>query len=340
MRSFIHAWDVVEALCPQTNAATLPILRDVVSLAPLDLRPLASEAPQPVEQVFRALFDAPTVLEESRAEPWFVYALLDAARSPFLTTRLETSGLEHCCLYDLQQDAQLGLVAPWLVRLEEGTRFTRGALAHDPNALDPRKMLGDGIFLASPLPIEALRRKLKRYSRLADEHGVAQFFRLQEPGMLDALLCVFDDAQRAEFFAMAPRMVYPWPSLTLDLWDFVTVTAPEAGPGRGAPPPLLDATTRRALAIYVNDREARRLALAEIADPTERPAASWTFARLMNAGFAPPPRLVEAFRLLQRCPAEAQPAFWQRVESGQESLRPILLHFADHYQITGMFEDF
>ena len=73
--------------------------------------------------------------------------------------------------------------------------------------------------------------------------------------------------------------------------------------------------------------------------PEERPAACDVFFRLLNAGYDHPPRLVETFRLLQRCPPDAAPQFWHEVESGEHSLRRILLVFADHYKIKDVLEE-
>ena len=296
---------------------------------------MTDDAPQPAEAVLEALFRH----SQDDDTPRQVYALLDAARSRFLPTRLETSGLEFCCLYDLAQNPDLGETAPWLVRLDRDAAFSRATLAHDAASHDPRKMLGDGIFLAGPLGLDAMRRHLKRYTVLRDEVGVQQFFRLQEPGMLDALLCVAGDAQRSDFFAGAPLMVYPRPSLEAGIWDFVSVSLPAPGAARGGALPLVDRAARKSLAIFVNDRKARLLAVSDIPDPAERVAASWTFSRLMNAGFDHPPRLIETFRLLQRCPPEAHPSFWRQVEGGQYSLRRILLNYAEHYHIEGILED-
>lgn len=332
----VDPWVIVQALLPKADHPHEPGRQVVASTPPLDLRPMASTDPQPVEAVLDLLFRQP-----EDAPSWHVYALLDAARSQFLPARLETARLDYTCLYDISNHPELGETAPWLVRLDRDAAFTRATLAHDAATHDPRKMLGDGVFFASPLPLDQMRLALKHYTRLRDEDGIQQFFRLQEPGMLDALLCVMDDAQQGDFLSRAPLMIYPRPALEAGIWDFVAVTPPTAAPAiTGGGAPVLDAGARKALSIYVNDRSARLLAVDQIADASERPAASWTFSRLMNAGFDHPPRLVETFRLLQRCPPEAYPSFWQAVESGQYSLRRILLIYAEHYRIEGILEEF
>lgn len=331
----VNPWEIARALLPD-RAGVLPVEHRIAASTPaLELRAMADDIVQPAETILDLLFTPPA----NDHRPQNVYALLDASRSQFLPTRLETSGLAFHCLYDLSDDPALGETAPWLVQLDRDATFSRATLAHDPISHDPRKMLGDGIFLVSPLSLDDMRRHLRRYTVLRDEVGVQQYFRLQEPGMLDALLCVATDPQRAAFFSGARLMVYPRPALETDTWDFVSASLPGAEPVQAAPVPVVDAAARKALTIFVNDRNARLLAVADIPDPSERPAASWTFSRLMNAGFDHPPRLVEAFRLLQRCPPDAHPSFWQQVESGQYSLRPILLTYATHYHIKGIFED-
>ena len=269
------------------------------------------------------------------------YALLDAGQSLFLRDRLQTSGLKHACLYDLKSNDNLGDTAPWLVALEPQSALTMGTLSFDPEKSDPGNMFGVGIWLVSSLSMEELRAHLRRYIQLPDEIGVRQFFRLQEPGMLDVLLNLSAVDVRQKFFAGVQQVIYPWPTLQAHTWNLIAIS--QAKMAQNAPSTManaiaIDRRMRRGLACYINDRTARLLATSAIANQTDRSFACDTFFRLLTAGYDHESRLVEAFQILQRCPTEAHPHFWREVESGQHSLRRILLVFAKHYQIQDVLE--
>jgi hypothetical protein len=278
------------------------------------------------------------------AEPLYVYALIDGGRSAFLPDRLELSGLDHVCLYDVDHLEDEGESAPWLVALEWDTKFAKAGFAYNSESNDPRMMFGDGIWLSSALDLAGLRAHLRRFTKLTDENGVTEFFRLQEPGMLDALLCASSAAVRQKFFAGVDRIFYPWPTLQRGIWDIVGVGLdPSADatlfavPGATA---TTDKTTRAAMRRFVEDRTARLLAIEAIPLQQERWDARCVFFRMLNAGFDYEPRLIEAFRLVQKLPPEAETPFWRDVNSGHHSPRIILLTYAEHYNIKGILEGF
>ncbi|WP_226554188.1 DUF4123 domain-containing protein [Celeribacter naphthalenivorans] len=321
----VEPWQIAQALLhpAQSEAVTHRILAEV---PPLLTGLHAPEERQPIEDVLDALFSPPADPDQS----WHVYALLDAARSQGLPARLDSSALAHSCLYDLNTAPQLADGAPWLVELTREAAFTGSCFAHDPDRDDPRKMLGAGIFLASALPLDAMRRHLKHYTKLSDEAGIAQYFRLQEPGMLDALLCASDPAAVTKFFQAGTQLVYPRPALEPGLWEFVALTAGRSE-AEGEAIPRLDRPARTALALFVNDSRARNLAAEAISAPEARPFAHYVFARMMQAGFDHAPRLLDTHRLLCALPEEARTAFWADAESGVFSPRPLLLRYANRY---------
>ena len=73
-----------------------------------------------------ALFGQPEVIEGRSVLPLHTYAVLDAAKAFGLPEMLEASGLDHACLFQGVAAADYRDAAPWLVRLEDGHRFTRG----------------------------------------------------------------------------------------------------------------------------------------------------------------------------------------------------------------------
>ncbi|WP_066703027.1 DUF4123 domain-containing protein [Celeribacter ethanolicus] len=54
------------------------------------------------------------------------FAILDAGKVENLPEMLATSGLEYRCLFKGETAEELSEVAPWLVRLEDGNKFTMG----------------------------------------------------------------------------------------------------------------------------------------------------------------------------------------------------------------------
>ena len=206
------------------------------------------------------------VPQASSDTPLKLFALLGARRSSFLKDLLDISGLPHACLYDLDQDNDDdGAGAPWLVELDPGSPFTASTFTLDPEAKDPRRMFGDGIWIWSPLSLQALRAHLRRYTRFEDERSVWMLFRLQEPGMLDALLQTAPCEARRRFFSGIHRIIYPWPALTEGEWDLFAMEPPTSSTQNTSSDAggrmLLEQRARKALACFVNDRTARKLAV-------------------------------------------------------------------------------
>lgn len=116
-----------------------------------------------------------------------LYAILDAAKIRNLPMLLESSGLEHCCLYKGGALAQLSDVAPWLVRLEESSNFTRNLFTQGDA---PWHLWGKdaGILIQSVEPIDELARHFRRFTRPRDEAGHTLFFRFWDPRILGRYL--------------------------------------------------------------------------------------------------------------------------------------------------------
>lgn len=107
------------------------------------------------------------------------YALLDAARAPGLPELLETSRLEHLCLFRGARD-QVGQAAPWLVRLEPDHKLTRNLLRASDR---PWHLWGKdcGIFLRSDASLSQLVSHFRRFTRVRDHRNRWVFFRFWDP---------------------------------------------------------------------------------------------------------------------------------------------------------------
>lgn len=113
------------------------------------------------------------------------FALLDAARIPGLVEILAASDLGHRCLFVGDALDELGDVAPWLVELKPDHKFTQNLFTAD----DAPWAYWDaepGIFLRAPGPLDAVRRHLRKSTRVPTESGDIQFFRFWEPAMARA----------------------------------------------------------------------------------------------------------------------------------------------------------
>ncbi len=119
-----------------------------------------------------------------------VYAILDAARAPMLTGRLEASGLEHACLFNTKNQADLADVAPWLLRLESRANQTRQLFSDHRDGSDPWDLLRrmPGVILRPRHDMRTVKAGMRRLTQVFDEDGVRFYFRFYEPGPLETAL--------------------------------------------------------------------------------------------------------------------------------------------------------
>ncbi|NHF72988.1 DUF4123 domain-containing protein [Paracoccus xiamenensis] len=108
------------------------------------------------------------------------YALLDAARIPSLPETLETSRLDHVCLFRGASFEQMKPVAPWLVRLNDSGKFTRNLFRASTRPWHLWDK-GAGIFIRSAAPLEELCAHLRRFTKVSDSAGKWVFFRFWDP---------------------------------------------------------------------------------------------------------------------------------------------------------------
>lgn len=125
-----------------------------------------------------------------------LYAVLDAARSPAVLARIESSGEVFESLYAGRRREQLASVAPYLVQLAPS-----GPLL----ATLAREGWGRswGFVVAAPVPFAELRRHLRRFLTVETEEGEALSFRFYDPRVLRPFLASATDGERRAFFGPA-----------------------------------------------------------------------------------------------------------------------------------------
>lgn len=105
-----------------------------------------------------------------------LFALLDGAAIPGLQERLASEGLDHVCLFAGKAEQDFQTVAPWLVRLQAGSRLLRSLFtsAGRPGDLWQKR---PGVFLRSHASIDDLRAHLRHLTRVQDAGDKWFFFR-------------------------------------------------------------------------------------------------------------------------------------------------------------------
>lgn len=141
---------------------------------PDTLQDVLFRQPEPIEVEIAAAGGDPTTVPQMQT-----YAVLDAGKIMHLPEKLDSSGLEHRCLYQGDAGAEHGHVAPWLVRLEEGNGFSRSLFlaAEEPDNLwrsDPDTLI------RSRAPLEEIRGHLRKFTRIQDENGKWFYLRFWE----------------------------------------------------------------------------------------------------------------------------------------------------------------
>ncbi len=210
------------------SAVTAPLdpwllVKALEDAAPLDAQ-FGSPALQMPEELCEPLFGDPDPKADFEAwggeknlPPLKTYALLDAACHPALPDILDTSDLNHKCLFTGKALEELGEAAPWLVELEPDHSLTRKLMTTDtaPGGLWEKQL---GIFLRSRVDMNSLWKHLRRFTRLRDETGKWYFFRYWSPPICTRLMAMGNHPD------VAPLVSAMFPSGTEAL--SMVVTAP------------------------------------------------------------------------------------------------------------------
>lgn len=110
-----------------------------------------------------------------------VFTILDGAAVGDLLTPLYDHHPEFECLYRGELPPDIAEVAPYLVRLEPGSEFTRWVLEHG---------WGQhwGIFAVADAELPVLRRHFRRFLTVHDSDGKPLYFRYYDPRVLRVYL--------------------------------------------------------------------------------------------------------------------------------------------------------
>ncbi|MEL7182042.1 MAG: DUF4123 domain-containing protein [Pseudomonadota bacterium] len=199
-----------------TNLTASPPDRgDVRAVPALTVEPIEGVEPLTVPgRLHEILFGV------SKGEPGpqrHVYAVLDAAKVPGLPEMMEASSSEHACLFQGQFEEEMGDFAPWLVELSHDDPLTRNVFtAGDaPWHLWNR---APGIIVGADAEMTAVRRHLRRFTRVQDRRGKWFMFRFWEADYLLAYLGALATTKQADFMGPIRTIVTIGPGAHLVRW--------------------------------------------------------------------------------------------------------------------------
>lgn len=124
-----------------------------------------------------------------------IYAVLDGASIPDLTEKLSELRPEHVCLYRGELKTDIAEVAPYLVRMVQGTEFADWVL---------NEGWGNhwGIFAQSRYSLAEVRKHLRSFLTVYTEEGKPMLFRFYDPRVLCDFLPTCTDEELKIFFGM------------------------------------------------------------------------------------------------------------------------------------------
>lgn len=167
---------------------------------PASLRAALFAQPEPTEVELSGVGG-----DASRLSRMRTFAVLDACKIKNLEALLEASDLHHACLFSGKTFEECRDAAPWVVELEQDAPLTRGIFTQDasPCALWD---LAPGFFLRARVPLAAMRRHLRKFTRLRDESGKWFYFRFWEAAYARPYLnrVSSDISRAAHWFSLGP----------------------------------------------------------------------------------------------------------------------------------------
>ncbi len=201
------------------------------NIAPLDDQFGAAKPKTVPEVLFEPLFGQPDQ-PEAQGTILHTYAILDAAKVINLVETLEMSGLDHRCLFKGKAEDDLKNVAPWLVKLKEGERFTRTLFTKD--ASDAPWHLWDkepGIYIRSPASLDALWQHFRKFTRVQAKTGKWFFLRFYDPSFLPAYLGAMDPKKQRLFMGPAEAIIAITANRGSPGYNSVSLSVPPPGEG-------------------------------------------------------------------------------------------------------------
>ncbi|MEP4206957.1 DUF4123 domain-containing protein, partial [Marinobacter alexandrii] len=160
-------------------------IETIEGIEPLDAQFGAAEPRTVPDELYEPLFGQPdptqAELEQAEGDPAKVpplqtYAILDGAKVAGLPEVLAASGLEHRCLFKGDAFDELKDVAPWIVGLEDGHKFTRNLFTRS----DARWHLWDnepGIYVRSRGTLDDMWGHFRKFTKVQDEQGKWYYLR-------------------------------------------------------------------------------------------------------------------------------------------------------------------
>ncbi len=199
-----------EAPAPEKPAESPLLIEIIDGVEPLDDQ-FGVAVPKTVpDALYEALFGQPEPTKDELANskgdsakvpPLHTYAILDAAKVTNLPEMLDTSGLDHRCLFKGKAEDELKSVAPWLVRLQDGNTFNRNMFTLSTT---PWHLWGSepGIYLRSRGTLDDVWKHFRKLTKVQDENQKWYYFRYWERQVLANLGSgLFDDLANAMFFS-------------------------------------------------------------------------------------------------------------------------------------------
>lgn len=121
------------------------------------------------------------------------YVVVDCARDPRIHPAVIGSRVDSMCLYDGALSPALAQVAPYLVRLERGSRFATTFYEQG---------WGDawGLVIRTRVTLKALRRHLRTLAYVRRARGPKLLFRYHDTRVMRVLLPTCDAAQLDKIF--------------------------------------------------------------------------------------------------------------------------------------------
>ncbi len=128
------------------------------------------------------------------------YAVVDGARNPQIFPALMSSRAESTCLYDGVLSRGLARVAPYLVRLERGSRFARVFYEEGWND-------AWGVVVRTTVGLQILRRHFRTLAYARHGSGPKLLFRYYDVRVLRVFLPTCDARQLAQVFGPVDAFV-------------------------------------------------------------------------------------------------------------------------------------
>ena len=144
------------------------------------------------------------------------FAILDGASVPDIRMRLHETQPEHVCLYRGELKPDMEEVAPYLVKLEPGTKFTDSVI---------QEGWGKhwGVFAVSSVDLDFLRRHFRAFLVVHNSDAKPMLFRYYDPRVLRVFLPTCTEDELRKFFGPVGRYIMeaedPRTALTFEAKD-------------------------------------------------------------------------------------------------------------------------